>query len=487
MSSVSVQRHKTAIRRYDISRPIRLTLESGLLNRATSFFDYGCGHGDDVSHLKRLGIESTGWDPVHFPDNRYRTADVVNLGYVVNVIENPEERATVLRDAWSLAHKLLIVSARLSLEARNGRQYNPYSDGYVTNRGTFQKFYEQRELGDWIDEILGFQSIAVAPGVFYVFRDTDLRESFAASRYRRTTTEPRQKASHLLFEQNRELFALLIEFITNRGRLPDDSEIGFAEGLREKVGSLQRAFAIVRKVTGSEHWDHVREERADDLLVYLALSRFGGRPKLSGLPRDLQFDVRAFFGTYQRASELADKLLFSAGKSDVIKEACTATSIGKHLPDALYVHTSALGFLPPVLRVYEGCARAYIGYVEGANIIKLSMGKPQISYLYYPDFDTQGHPALKGSLVIPLNSFHIKYRDYADATNPFILHRKETLIPPQHPFRAKFERLTKREERLGLYDKPELIGTKAGWEELLTVKGLTQSGHRISKVIRGPE
>lgn len=477
----SVQRHKTAIRRADLSRPIRLALEHGFLNRATTLFDYGCGHGDDISRLTQQGIDASGWDPNHSAKNERQPADVVNLGYVINVIEDPAERSSVLKEAWSLARKLLIVSARLSIEAKNGASSSPYADGYVTSRGTFQKFYDQRELGDWINEVLGLRSVAVAPGIFYVFQDNDLLQSFTASRYRRKTTAPRQKFSHLVFEQNHDLFDPLIGFIANRGRLPDDSEIQIAPAIRDKVGSLKRAFAIIRQVTGNEQWDRIREERSQDLLVYLALSRFGGRPRLSQLPSDLQLDVRAFFGNYRQASELADKLLFSAGAADVIREACKNSSIGKHLPDALYVHSTAVASLAPVLRVYEGCARAYIGVVEGANVIKLSIGKPQISYLHYPDFDSNGHPSLAASLVVPLNTFHIQYRDYTQSKNPFVLHRKETLVSPDYPLRAKFEQLTKKEERYGLYEHPELIGTKAGWDEILKTGGLIQSGHRLSR------
>jgi len=35
------------------------------------------------------------------------------------------------------------------------------------------------------------------------------------------------------------------------------------------------------------------------------------------------------------------------------------STIGKLLPNALYVHRDALDSLEPLLRVYEGCARAY--------------------------------------------------------------------------------------------------------------------------------
>src|SRR5215213_84274 len=247
MSSIS--RHKTAIKRPTLSRPIRIALEHGLLNHNTTLFDYGCGHGDDINRLNEQGILSSGWDPIHRPDHERRQADVVNLGYVVNVIEDSAERAAVLLDAWSLARKLLIVSARLSFQTNIGCPQSPYADGYLTRRGTFQKYYEQHELRDWISNILGVSSVAVAPGIFYVFHDHDFLQSFAASRYRRTASAPRQKHSNVVFEKYRELFDPLIAFITNRGRLPDHSEIGNGTAISEKIGSLQRAFSIIRQVT----------------------------------------------------------------------------------------------------------------------------------------------------------------------------------------------------------------------------------------------
>jgi DNA phosphorothioation-associated putative methyltransferase len=138
-----------------------------------------------------------------------------------------------------------------------------------------------------------------------------------------------------------------------------------------------------------------------------------------------------------------------------------------------------LPFLPTIPRVYEGCARAYIGAVEGANIIKLHRGTPQMSYLSYPGFERDLHPALAASLLVPLQTFRIQYRDYRDSPNPPILHRKEEFLPPDHPLRPKFARLTQQEEKCGLYEKPETIGTREGWGKALAERGVSLSGHRL--------
>ena len=74
--------------------------------------------------------------------------------------------------------------------------------------------------------------------------------------------------------------------------------------------------------------------------------------------------------------------------------------------------------LPPLLRVYEGCARGYIGVVEGANVVRLHRRVPQISYLAYPHFDHDPHPALMGSLVVHLQTLQVRYMDYRTTDSP---------------------------------------------------------------------
>ena len=140
-----VARHRTAINRRELSRPVRNALEDGLITSDTTFLDYGCGHGDDVRSLTGLSITCQGWDPVHLPGAIPEPADVVNLGYVVNVIEDIQERAATLQKAWSFTQKLLIVSARLTVEMKDG-EFTPYGDGCLTRLATFQKFYQQHEL-----------------------------------------------------------------------------------------------------------------------------------------------------------------------------------------------------------------------------------------------------------------------------------------------------------------------------------------------------
>ena len=90
-------------------------------------------------------------------------------------------------------------------------------------------------------------------------------------------------------------------------------------------------------------------------------------------------------------------LLCSLGTPGVLEAACRKSLVGKLTPAALYVHESALSDVSPVLRLYEGCAWQFLGHVEGANIIKLHLGEPMVSYLGYPESERGPHPVLSYS------------------------------------------------------------------------------------------
>jgi DNA phosphorothioation-associated putative methyltransferase len=149
------------------------------------------------------------------------------------------------------------------------------------------------------------------------------------------------------------------------------------------------------------------------------------------------------------------------------------------LPNALYVHRSALDYLEPLLRIYEGCGRAYLGEIKGANVLKLHRFSGKISDLVYPDFDTDPHPALQRCVKLSLRTRELECYDYASSANPPLLHRKETFLHPDHPLYAKFARLTRQEEQHGLLADSATIGTRAGWQARLHAAGFRLRGHRL--------
>ena len=87
-----VARHRTAIKRYDLSKPVKQLLERGLLRknghvlRLRMRARHGHRGAAALGYQARVGTRHFG------PTHAKTPAAVVNLGYVLNVIEEPAER-----------------------------------------------------------------------------------------------------------------------------------------------------------------------------------------------------------------------------------------------------------------------------------------------------------------------------------------------------------------------------------------------------------
>ncbi|HIK46948.1 MAG TPA: DNA phosphorothioation-associated putative methyltransferase, partial [Leptolyngbyaceae cyanobacterium M65_K2018_010] len=474
-----IHRHKAAIARVTASKPVRLAVEAGLFPPGTTYFDYGCGHGADMEYIHRLGLTSSGWDPHFRPDIPHTPADVVNLGYVINVIENTAERREALINAWELAQKVLIVAAQVLIDDRV-QGVIAYGDGIITSRNTFQKYYEQEELKAYIDQVLGVDAIPIALGIYLVFRDEAQAEAFRASRFRSRATAPRIRLKVSKFEEYRDRLQPLMDFYTDRGRLPTVDELGIDTlvPLQATFGSIKRAFNLVLQATDAREWDAIADKRRNDLLVYLALSHFGKRPRFKDLSPPLQQDIKALFGSYPQACTAADLMLMSLGRMELVAERCRQSGIGQQRPNSLWVHVSALDQLDPLLRLYEGCASRTLGRPEEATVIKFHLQKPQITYLEFPHFDKDPHPALKTSMAIGLRDLQVRYRDY-DGDNSPLLHQKDQVVSPDYPHYAKFAKLSQHEQRWGLLGDVKAIFDRRGWEQCLREHGAELRGHRL--------
>lgn len=476
-----IDRHKAAISRNDFSKPMRLAIEAGLLKPEMTFFDYGCGQGGDLARVAQLGYDSAGWDPHYRPDVARRAADLVNLGYVINVIESPAERRAALVQAWALTQQVLVVAAQVLIA--QGSSQIAYGDGVITSRNTFQKYYDQEELKLYIDQVLGVDAVPVALGIYFLFRDEAQAQSFRASRYRSWVSMPRVRLQNKRFEDYQALLAPLMTFFAERGRLPISAELSEAEAISAEFGSLRRAFQVVLQATNSPDWDAITDRRHADLLVYLALSHFGRRPKLRDLAPVVQTDLKSLFGSYQQACTAADLMLMSLGNLAAVAAVGQRSAIGKKLTHALWVHCSAIEALDPLLRLFEGCASRTIGRPEAApkaaTVVKFHLRQPKITYLTYADFDTQPHPVLQTSMQIDLRDLHVQYRDYAPDDNPPLLHQKELLLLPDYPHYEKFAKLSRQEQDWGLLSDWQQIRHQRGWLKCLEDHCAELKGHRV--------
>lgn len=80
------------MRRHKLSSPVTIAISKGILTPNQTFYDYGCGQGGDVRRLIQMGYIANGYDPFYFPDADKTKADVVNLSYVLGVIDDIQER-----------------------------------------------------------------------------------------------------------------------------------------------------------------------------------------------------------------------------------------------------------------------------------------------------------------------------------------------------------------------------------------------------------
>jgi DNA phosphorothioation-associated putative methyltransferase len=460
MQKPVVHRHKTALTRYDLSRPVKGLLEHGLLKRGVTILDYGCGQGSDIEGLLALGYDIVGWDPVHRRDGTKRDSDIVNLGYVLNVIEDPAERLDALVDAYGHARRLLVVSALIQETVATDRAAT-YSDGVLTRRGTFQKFFDQHELHQYIEDALESPAVPVGLGVFYVFRAPAEHQDFLASRSRRAINwqeiskrlgfsrpGPRKPRWVTIYEDNSELLDSFWAKAIELGRQPAPFEFSRHIELAERVGSPKVAMRLLVERGGGSELESAAENRRNDLLVYLGLANLRKKVPFGQLSQSLRFDIRSFFGNYQAALSKGLELLYAAGDPGEIELACENLNIGWQDKQALYFHKSLLIALPGVLRAYVGCALALFGDIQQADLVKLHKASGKVTFLKYDDFENKQVPELQQRIKVNLRNRWVEAFDYS--LEGQLLYYKERFVAVEHPRRSEMESFSARLRDLGI-------------------------------------
>jgi DNA phosphorothioation-associated putative methyltransferase len=474
MDPSSIQRHRTAIRRLGHSRPVALAQAQGLIAPEFSFFDYGCGFGEDIQLLRDSGVQAEGWDPHYRPLTPLSAADCVNLGYVLNVIEDVQEREQTLWAAFNLARRALVVSVRVDQSLNSGTEF---SDGLVTNSGSFQTIYTQSEFRQYLEAILGRKPYMASLGIAFVFKDQSVESAHLAQ----LSITPLKHERADLFSQ----FAAdpdgqeLVVTTRKLGRPPLPSEFDRYPALLLRFGSRPRVDRLVLGLLNPQTLEEARDAKRNDILTYFAMLQLRGvrPPPIRLLPPETQADIKLLWPSYKSAMHEGQQFLFQLGKPELIREACLSTPVGKRLPSDFYVHRSTEESLPALLRVLIFAARQIVGEVD-YNIIKLTMDGRKISFLKYKDFDEEAHPELLHSVRVHLPSASYAIRDYSSSENPPILHRKESFVDPLYQNYSAFSELTRQEEDLGLLSRVD-IGFKSEWLRLLSERRLHIIGHEV--------
>jgi DNA phosphorothioation-associated putative methyltransferase len=458
-----VHRHRTAMTRTELSKPIRQAMECGILSEGKTVFDYGCGLGTDADGLRTLGYEVAAWDPAYFPDAPKKAADVVNLGYVLNVIEKPAERIAVLVDAWAHAREALIISTMIS--GRESYDYvREHGDGVLTSRNTFQKYFEPPEIQGLIESALECDAYPLGIGIYAVFKDPKAGQAFLAARTRRHIDweqlssrlgflRPKKRAGVVdLYETNKDLLDEFWTFALNLGRIPVAGEFAREADLKERVGGPKKVHRLFLDHYGPDTFEAARKQRKDDLLVYLAAAGFRKRIPLKNLDDTLQADLLSHFGGYRQAQEEGARLLMSLGDPSTLADAAAALPFGwrDDTESHFSIHSSLVGKLPAVLRVFVECGARLYGVATEADVIKIHLRSRKLTFLLYDNFIRAPFPELQTRIKIDLPRLAVNIFEYREAGPRQLLLFKERFVDAGFPGRSRMEQISRRVEMLGI-------------------------------------
>jgi DNA phosphorothioation-associated putative methyltransferase len=455
-----IDRHKTAIVRHGLSTPMKFLLNKGYLSGEYSVFDYGCGLGDDLAELHTNGIDAAGWDPNFRPDAELSNADIVNLGFVLNVIEDVPERIEALHNAFELADSLLIVSCMLISESKL-EQMTQYKDGVITSRNTFQKYYFQSELHLFIEDTLEKTAISVGPGIFIVFKDEMEEQTYLSSKLKRkkhwqslNKIPTSSEKIRLLLEQNHELVEGFWNKVLELGRIPTADEFTTFSLIVDIFGSAKKLFNMLMDDERKVQFEQAKIARREDYLVYFALGLFSKRKTYKSMPEAKKRDIKAFFPAANAAQADAKKWLFNIANNDLLQTAVDEAT--QYIPSihnaghSLLIQAKYINELPIILRIYIGAAAMMYGDWSEADVIKIHVTSGKVTFMVYDNFCGNSIPKLVERVKVKLADQDIDYFDYINIEKRPPLLNKHELMAESDDNYAEQKRLDGKLIKLGV-------------------------------------
>jgi DNA phosphorothioation-associated putative methyltransferase len=440
-----IDRHKTAIVRQGLSSPMKILFNKGYLSGKYSVFDYGCGLGDDLAELQSNGIDASGWDPTFKPGAELYNADIVNLGFVLNVIEDVAERISSLHSAFELADKILIVSCMLASESKLA-QMTQYKDGVITSRNTFQKYYFQSELQLFIEDTIEKAAISVGPGIFMIFKDELEEQTYLSSKLKRrkqwtklNKVPSKSEKTLLLIEQHQELVENFWNVVLEYGRIPASDEFLHINDVIEYFGSTKKLFNQLMTNERKMEFEQSKEARKEDYLVYFSLGLFSKRQPYKTLTEEKKRDIKALFISINAGREEAHELLFQIANNELLQQ--EAVKASQYLPSihnighSLLIQAKYINELPLLLRVYVGVAAVMYGDWNEADVIKIHVTSSKVTFMVYDDFIHKPIPRIIERVKVKLAQHDIDYFDYINEDKrPPLLNKNELMAQEDEKF-----------------------------------------------------
>jgi DNA phosphorothioation-associated putative methyltransferase len=504
-ASAQIARHLTALSRSYLSVPIQSLIRHGLLKPDVSVFDYGCGKGDDVRNLQGLGYTASGWDPHYCPDNPQQRADVVNLGFVINVIDDLDERCEAIERAFALADRVMVVGALIGNPPTVG--IRRHGDGVITSRNTFQKYYSPGELLQFVSAVLDQDALPAAPGVVYAFKDRVLETNYLLGRYATggrvarallpviaRPSVPRVRAR----KPKRELPAEVVGALTSLwqlyldlGRRPDVTEVPYMEVLLGHFRTAGRVFRYAEATNDAEALARSASARRNDLLVGLALQLFARRKRFRDLDDRLRLDIKSFFGSHDNAQREALALLRAINDVPRLlrdRDAAAEAGLG-HIDHEghLQLHSSLVGRLPALLRVYAGAATAAYGDLASTDLVKLHVGTGKVTLMAFDDFMESPLPTMRERVKVDLREQDLQVFEYGERFPKPYLYRKSRYMNEEFPSYPEQHAFDEQLEALGVLGESAYGPSPPELETALAAKRWAIDGFRLIRSQRIPD
>jgi len=129
------------------------------------------------------------------------------------------------------------------------------------------------------------------------------------------------------------------------------------------------------------------------------------------------------------------KSSISSVKSAEYQSLLDSLPYGKRLPGAVYLLDpgTTSEALPSKLRVTVAELRKHLDIGPDFKLLKFHTASPKISFLAYPAFDKDPHPALAESIIIDLVTGKIRRDDYRGRETPSTRPARRNHRPRHHP------------------------------------------------------
>lgn len=430
-TSQSIARHRTAIKRKSLSSCMGALLDTSLISLDTEIFDFGCGRGDDIAILAHNKFENvSGWDPHYAPNNPIpQVSDYVTLSFVLNVIEDPQERHEVFKKAYSMARTALVFSVLLEHQA-DLQLSKPMNDGFVSSKNTFQKYYDHAEIVELVSEQLNERAIKLAPGVYIVFKDKDREQEYLFKRQLGLLVDTSsQTVKDSVDTYATPLVDKMRDQIMSFGRIPLLSELPkeFTSQLSKAAVSYTRLSRLALSQVAISDLQKVGEVFASEILIFLAINMFERRVKYGSLPEKLQNDVKVHFGSLKSAEKAAEDLLFSLSNTDALVSSAVDAEknrLGRLVGDKFRFHCRRLSELPVDLRLFAKIGERLHRPVKETEIIQLHLSSKKMSYLTVNDFDRSPLPRIASREIVKFYNQEVSKFSHEEKGDVRILYLK---------------------------------------------------------------